>query len=264
MPELPEVETIRRGLTPTILDRQVVDAGSHPSTKFTPAIEMVGATFTGLDRRGKYLLFATDLDVELVAHLGMTGSFVPQPGEDTTHLRAWWRFDDGTVLGFRDIRRFGRLRVVPRGDHASIATLQHIGPEPLGDEFTPIQFHQALAGSSRAIKTQLLSQRPVAGLGNIYADEALWVAGVSPMRRRLGAVRAARLHDAVVTVISQGIENGGTTLRDYRTADGRTGSHQHHLRCYGRGGEPCLRCGRALAVRTVDARTTTYCVTCQR
>jgi formamidopyrimidine-DNA glycosylase len=242
----------------------VVDAGSHPSAKFTPALDVVGTTFTALDRRGKYLLFDTDIDVELVAHLGMTGSFVPEPGDDVTHLRAWWRFDDGSRLGFRDIRRFGRLRVVARGDYSTIPTLSHMGPEPDSVDFTPASLRRAVGHSTRPVKTQLLSQRPVAGLGNIYADEALWLAGISPMRRQLGQARATTLHHAIRTVIDQGIAHGGTTLRDYRTTDGDLGSNQHHLACYGRSGEPCLRCGNPLQSRTIDARSTTSCPTCQR
>ncbi|MDH3707999.1 MAG: bifunctional DNA-formamidopyrimidine glycosylase/DNA-(apurinic or apyrimidinic site) lyase [Acidimicrobiia bacterium] len=264
MPELPEVEVIRRGLTPRVLGRLVTDAGSHPSSKFTPAVEVVGATFTAVGRRGKYLILDTDLDTELVAHLGMTGSFIPDPDDTVTHLRAWWRFDDGTRLGYRDIRRFGRLRVVPRSDYSSIPTLHHMGPEPTSDHFTPGGLRRAIAGSNRPIKTQLLSQRPVAGLGNIYADEALWLAGISPMRRRLGSARATRLHQAIGTVIAQGLAHGGTTLRDYRTTDGQPGANQHHLACYGRGGEPCRRCGTTLQVRTIDARSTTSCPSCQR
>ncbi|MDH4168741.1 MAG: bifunctional DNA-formamidopyrimidine glycosylase/DNA-(apurinic or apyrimidinic site) lyase [Acidimicrobiia bacterium] len=264
MPELPEVETIRRVLVGWIADRQVVDAGSHPSEKFSPALDLVGETLTDLRRRGKYLLFETDGNVEMVAHLGMTGSFLRDPDPALPHLRAWWRLDDDTVLGFRDIRRFGRLRVVPAGDHRSIATLHHMGPEPFGEDFTPNQLWAELHRSSRPVKTQLLSQRPVAGLGNIYADEALWEARISPLRRRLGRDRARSLHHAVRAVLAQGIANGGTTLRDYRTASGDLGSNQHQLHCYGRGGEPCARCGTALSARLLDARRTTWCSRCQR
>lgn len=264
MPELPEVETIRRGLRPSITGRAVRRAGSHSSAKFTPARDLVGARFTDIRRRGKYLIFATDRDIELVAHLGMTGSFGFGPGLDDPHLRAWWELDDDQTLGFRDIRRFGRLRVVAAGDYAGIPTLATMGPEPLHDDFTAEGLYDRLRASGRMVKTQLLSQRPVAGLGNIYADEALWWAGVAPHRRRIGRQAAAILHHAIVTVITQGIENGGTTLRDYRNADGGTGANQHELQCYGRADEPCARCGEPLRRRVIDARTTTWCRTCQR
>lgn len=260
---MPEVETIRRGLEPLVIGRRVVAVDSHPSAKFTPAVDVMGATFTALTRRGKYLLFDTDLDIEFIAHLGMTGQFVTGPDLDDPHLRAWWRLDDQLVLGFRDIRRFGRLRTVPRGDYSSIATLAALGPEPLSDDFTPDQLYGALRRSTRRVKTQLLSQRPVAGVGNIYADEALWRAGIAPQRRRVTRAQCVALHEAVRSVLAQGIDNGGTTLRDYRSTSGDVGANQHALLCYGRSGEPCARCGRPLARSVFDARTTTWCRSCQ-
>ena len=264
MPELPEVETIRRRLAGWLTSRQVVGAWSHPSPKFTPALDAVGATVAGLDRRGKYLLARLDDGRDLIVHLGMTGVLRPRDpaAPDDPYVRVRLDLDDGSSLELRDVRRFGRLAVVPRDQYTG--TLALLGPEPLGDDFTPAGLWRALAASDRAVKTQLLSQRPVAGVGNIYADEALWLAGVHPSRRRVGRASAARLHDAIREVIAAGIEHGGTTLRDYRTPDGGIGENQHHLRAYGQGGLPCLRCGRPLRRIVVDARTTTYCVGCQR
>ena len=273
MPELPEVETIRRQIQPRLVGCRVLEAGSHPSAKFIPAREITGATITGVGRRGKYLLFGLDDGRELVMHLGMTGrvSFRPgQPDDHDPHLRAWWALAPGDgesvaeTMEFVDTRRFGRLRVVPAGDYVSIPTLATAGPEPWDPELTPRRFWASLRASNRAVKTQLLSQRPVAGVGNIYADEALWLAEVNPIRRSIGLERAARLLDAVRTVMSQGIELGGTTLRDYRNAEGGTGGNQHVLAAYGRAGEPCLRCGEPLQTRVIDARTTVWCVACQR
>lgn len=275
MPELPEVETIRRQLAPRITGAEIVGAEAHESPKFAPAVEAIGFEVTGVDRRGKYLLIgltngdssATTHDQsthELIVHLGMTGglSVVDKPTGDA-YLRAAWDFHDGRRLEFRDVRRFGRLRVVPAGDYETIATLRDLGPEPFDDAFTGEHLFRALNASSRRIKTQLLSQRPVAGVGNIYADEALWRAQVYPAARRVTRRQAVKLRDAVEEVLAAGVRNGGTTLRDYRTVSGDKGSNQFHLECYGRAGHPCGRCGAELRSRVWDARTTTFCPECQ-
>lgn len=279
MPELPEVETVRRALAPELLGLRVVEAWSHPSAKFTPALDALGSSFTTIGRRGKYLLLGTDDDTELVVHLGMTGQLLLTTGhadsalegvdETDPYVRAAWTLEssgkatDFQRLVFRDVRRFGRLRVVPTGEYSSIATLHELGPEPFGAGFDGDAFHKAIKASSRRIKTQLLSQRPVAGVGNIYADEALWIAQIHPGARSLSRPRAHLLRDAIEEVMTQGVKNGGTTLRDYRTPDGGEGSNQFSLRCYGRYGEPCERCGELLVKRTYDARTTTMCPRCQ-
>jgi formamidopyrimidine-DNA glycosylase len=266
MPELPEVETIRTALEPRLRGRTVVDAGAFPSAKFDAAPQAGGATFEVIGRRGKYLLLGLDDDRELVIHLGMTGVLrvVPEATEGDRFLRAWWALDDGSVFEFSDIRRFGRVACVPRGDYRGLPTLHALGPEPLGDEFTPSGLHSALNASRRAIKTQLLSQRPVAGVGNIYADEALWVARVRPTDRSITRPKAARLHGAIRDVLAAAIELRGTTLRDYRTLDGSYGENQETLLAYGRAGLPCERCGRALRKLFFDGRTTVYCAHCQR
>lgn len=262
MPELPEVETIRRQLEPWLVGVTVVDAASHASAKFTPAVEIVGATIESVGRRGKFLLFGLDDDRELVVHLGMTGQLREIADHDDPYLRAWWRLSTGATLGYRDVRRFGRIRVARDGAYEGM--LADLGPEPLSADFTPEHLYQAVKRSRRHIKTQLLSQRPVAGVGNIYADEACFRAGIHPGARRLTRAQAAALHEAIVYVLRQGVDHGGTTLRDYRTVDGAEGDNQHHLDCYGRHGEPCVRCGAELRRLTLDARTTTFCATCQR
>lgn len=272
MPELPEVETVRRQLEPLLVGATFVDAWAFPSHKFADAPLAVGGTVHGADRRGKYLLFGLtgpwEDDRELVVHLGMTGRLAVEPEDrvgrdDGPHLRAWWTLRDGRRLTFTDIRRFGRVAVVPRGRHDDLPTLAMLGPEPLGDDFTPEVLRRAAAGR-RAIKTVLLSQRAVAGVGNIYADEALWLARIHPRARRLGPERAVRLRDAIRNVLEEGLAGGGTTLRDYRNALGDPGAHQERLRCYGRAGLPCDRCGTTLEHDVVDARSTTWCPVCQR
>jgi len=265
MPELPEVETIRVQLDPLVAGRTILDATSHPSHKFAPAIEAQGAMIERVRRRGKYLLLDLDDDRELVIHLGMTGVLsVPTNPEPGAYDRASWHLDNGTTLLFVDVRRFGRIRVVPAGDYRTITTLHQLGPEPFDEAFTAEHLYRALKASKRMLKTQLLSQRPVAGLGNIYADEALWLAEVRPSARTITKAAAGRLRDACVEVLASAIANGGTTLRDYRNAEGGSGSNQFYLRCYGRADEPCERCGTLLRSRVIDARTTTWCPTCQK
>lgn len=210
---------------------------------------------------------------ELVLHLGMTGRLstrsAPDPmsfhdADRPTHRRAEWLLDGDTVLEFTDIRRFGRIAVVDAGDHASLPTLAQMGPEPFDPAFDAVHLRSAIMRSRQAIKTQLMSQRVVAGLGNIYVDESLWLAGVHPESRRLTATEADRLRDAIVTTLQSGLVNGGTTLRDYRDLSGNTGSNQLELHCYGRGGLPCDRCGTPLEQSRISGRTTTYCSRCQR
>jgi formamidopyrimidine-DNA glycosylase len=278
VPELPEVETIRLQLKGRVVGRRIVAAWGFPSANFRDAVRAVGSRIVDLRRRGKYLLAALGSSQqadrgdeaptqELVLHLGMTGRLGVVPScdldRDAAHLRAWWELDDATAVTFHDVRRFGRVAVLPAGDHHSLATLHHLGPEPFDDAFTGRSLRSHLRGR-RAVKTVLLAQRAVAGVGNIYADEALWSAGVDPRTRRLGPERAERLRDAVREVLADGLAHGGTTLRDYRDAVGGTGSHQDSLRCYGRGGLPCLACGTALRSTVLDGRRTTWCPGCQR
>lgn len=283
VPELPEVETIRRQLDPVLRDAVVVDAWAFPSSKFSDAPLAVGTRLDGVRRRGKYLLVdlsptrAQDPERELVVHLGMTGRLAvddtspdwPRPLGDEpdtpgpAHLRAWWRLDDGRTLWFDDVRRFGRIAVVDHGVHHTLPTLAALGPEPFDDAFTPELLRSRVNASSRAVKTQLLSQRVVAGVGNIYADEALWMAQVHPAAKRLTRAQAQRLRDAVREVLRSGIDHGGTTLRNYRDAEGGSGEHQRHLECYGRAGEPCSRCGEILRRSVLDARATAHCPSCQ-
>lgn len=264
MPELPEVETIRRQLAPRLQGRRIQEANSHWSEKFTPAKEAIGATIQALSRKGKYLITSLDDGRELIIHLGMTGSLAITPdAPDDPYIRAWWQLDGGESLIYRDVRRFGRIRCVPAGQYDNIPTLAAQGPDALSPDFTAEGFYQALRKSRRRIPTQLLSQRPVAGAGNIYSTEALWISGIHPAKRQISRAAATRLHAALVEVLEAGLSNGGTTLRDYRNADGEEGSHQNALACYGRSGQPCLRCAKTLQHRVYDARTLTFCPQCQ-
>jgi len=264
VPELPEVETIRRQLAPRLAGRRFREAGSHESSKFTPAREVTGAGVVEVGRRGKYLMVELDDGRDLVVHLGMTGQLrsSTEPDDlDDPYLRAWWELDDGSRLLFRDVRRFGRIHVIRRGHHDAIPTLRDMGPEPFDLSFDGRQLWERMRGRRR-LKTQLLSQRPVAGVGNIYADEALFGAGINPALRRISVERATVLLAEIRRVLELGLDRGGTTLRDYRSMDGE-GSNQFHLACYGRAGEECFRCGGELRGRVIDARSTTWCPVCQ-
>lgn len=264
MPELPEVETVRRQLEPLVVGRRILEGWGHPSPKFSGAPEAGGAAIEEVGRRGKYLLFGLDDDRQLIVHLGMTGQLrLRPPGDIDPYVRAWWALDDRAVLELRDIRRFGRVAVVPAGEWGSLPTLAAQGPEPWERALDDGGLWRNLKRSRVHVKTQLLSQRPIAGVGNIYADEALWRAGIHPARRSITQREAEVLLAELRTVLEQGIVNGGTTLRNYRTPDGEPGRNQLELDCYGRAGEPCLRCGTELRRAVIDGRGTTLCPTCQ-
>lgn len=268
MPELPEVETIRRQLEPLLTGRRLGASWAFPHPKFTPALDVGPATVERVRRRGKYLLVGLDGDRELIVHLGMTGSLRVRPAGDPgdRYVRAWWSLDDGggggEALEYRDVRRFGRLAVAVGGQYAGTLAVQ--GPDALDPSLGAEQFWRSLRASRRAVKTQLLSQRPIAGVGNIYADEALWRAGIHPARRTVTRKQATALLDALRDVLRGSLHHGGTTLADYRDVAGREGRNQQRLDVYGQAGLPCPRCGTELRSIVLDARTSTFCPSCQR
>jgi formamidopyrimidine-DNA glycosylase len=279
VPELPEVESVRRQLAPELTGRRILAAWAdpHPGTRLTDVGLAVGRRIEAVRRRGKFLLCPLDPlpgaePLELVLHLGMTGSFrvVPTPPGDAdpdagvSHVRVRFELDDGRTLLFRDPRRFGRASVVPAGDHASIPTLAALGPEPLSDNFDAERFAAALAATSAPVKARLLDQRLVAGVGNIYADEALWRARIHPASRRVGHRRALALHAAIREVLAAAIEREGTTFRDYQMVNGASGRYAAFLDAYGQAELPCARCGTPLRRTVVAQRGTTYCPRCQR
>jgi formamidopyrimidine-DNA glycosylase len=279
VPELPEVESVRRQLAPELAGRKVVATWSDPwpGTRLSDVDQAVDHRITAVHRRGKFLLLplaaGAEPPLELVLHLGMTGSlrFLPTPssGGDPDggvgHVRVRLALDDERTLLFRDPRRFGRASVVPAGDYAGrIPTLATLGPEPLADAFDVADFAAALAATRAPVKARLLDQRLVAGVGNIYADEALWRARIHPASRRVGRTRAEALHAAIREVLAAAIEREGTTFRDYQMVNGASGRYAEHLTAYGQGGRPCGRCGTPLRRTTIAQRGTTYCPRCQR
>jgi formamidopyrimidine-DNA glycosylase len=284
VPELPEVESVRRQLAPELAGRRVVSVwwDPHPQQRFSDVGLVEGLVVGAVGRRGKYLLCPllpgpdvalADVPLERVLHLGMTGSFrfVPTTADHTpasesaAHVRARFGLDDGRDLVFRDPRRFGRVSVVPAGVYAEVVpTLATLGPEPLSDDFDPERFAAGLGATTATVKAALLGQRLVAGVGNIYADEALWRARIHPASRRVGPARARALHRAVRDVIAGAIEREGTTFRDYQMVNGQSGRNADFLTAYGQAGRPCGRCGTALRRTVVAQRGTTYCPRCQR
>jgi formamidopyrimidine-DNA glycosylase len=266
MPELPEVESVRRQLHPELAGRRVVDAWWDPipamPRQFLDVGRVIGRTIEEVGRRGKFLIARLDGGLELIMHLGMTGSF--RFDLEDSYVRASLDLDDGRTLAFRDVRRFGRLAAVDAGDYSAIPTLQMLGPEPLSDDFDPDTFADVLARTKAPVKPYLMSQRPVAGVGNIYADEALWLARIHPGSRRVGKRRAYALHAAIRDVLLSAIEREGTTFRDYQMVNGASGRNATFLAAYGRGGKPCPRCGTPLKKVVMGGRGTTYCPACQR
>ncbi|MEM7629283.1 MAG: bifunctional DNA-formamidopyrimidine glycosylase/DNA-(apurinic or apyrimidinic site) lyase [Planctomycetota bacterium] len=294
MPELPEVEAVRASLEP-LIGRRVVRAtlrrrdvlvapgdpqggfsratGAHRPKRYTSGMLLAGARISGVLRHGKQLAIAGELDRAtpvLAAHLGMTGRFERiGPGlraRATPHAHAQWWLDDGSRLRFVDPRRFGGLWALP-GRADLDARWSALGPDPLdaGEAALARDLVRAFAGSGRRVKAALLDQRVVAGVGNIYADESLWGARIAPGRvaRSLTSTEASALAEAIVGVLRRAVEAGGSTLRDYADANGEAGGFQHQHAVYGRGGQPCRRCGTRLDRCTLAQRTTVSCPQCQ-
>ena len=267
IPELPEVETVRQELIPWLSKRRIlnasrVDAPAGP--KYANLERASGQHIHAINRRGKFIILNLDTD-DLIIHLGMTGIISPTPAPK--HLRAKLELDAGVnpVLYFQDARRFGRFLVVPKGEYGSLPTLAAMGPEPLTDAFNVTQFKKALQGSRVAIKTYLLSQKPVAGVGNIYADEALWFARVHPLTpaNKVTTGQTKALVTAIKEVLAASIKAQGTTLNDYRTVNGEVGAYLSELKAYGHEHEPCPRCGDAIERIVIAGRSSHYCPNCQ-
>lgn len=288
MPELPEVETVRRGLEPVLRGARLVRVDQRrPDLRFPLpdrfAERLTGARVEAVGRRAKYLLAALDTGETWVTHLGMTGRFLvqrpetdadapgrfthPAPSEDK-HTHLVLETEAGVRVTFFDARRFGYMGLIPTAALPNHPWFAALGPEPLGPEFDAGRLLRAFAGRTQAVKTVLLDQSVVAGLGNIYVCEALHRARISP-RRAAGKVSrpaAERLVEAVRTVLGEAVAAGGSTLRDYAQADGLSGLFQHAWAVYGREDEPCPRPGCAGVVKRYPqgGRSTFGCSRCQR
>lgn len=270
MPELPEVETTRRGILPAVAGSRVLRLSVHePRLRWPVPAELAnleGQRIETVTRRGKYLLLHTDAGVALV-HLGMSGSLrLVSPGEPRRrHDHLELQLDSGWTLRFHDPRRFGCFLwlTTPPQEHPLLAEL---GPEPLEADFDGAYLSQRARGRSAPVKSFLMDSHVVVGVGNIYANEALFRAGIHPLRPagRISAGRYELLAQAVKEILSYAIERGGTTLRDFVNGHGEPGYFQLELDAYGRAGEPCRRCPSLMRELRLGGRSTVYCPHCQR
>lgn len=278
MPELPEVETVVRGLARHMVGRQIRRVEKNrPDLRAPMPVDLVarleGRRVAAVRRRAKYILVELDDGTVVLAHLGMSGRITialpgQAPNRQDPHDHVVLHLDDGTILRFNDARRFGRIDLAEPGTLEAHPLLAGIGPEPLGPEFDGPLLAAALTGRRTPIKAALLDQRVVAGIGNIYACEALHLARLSPSRLAMTVVgaRADRLAAAIRDVLERAIAAGGSSIRDYVQTSGELGYFQHDWTVYGREGEPCRRCATAASVRRVAqaGRSTFYCARCQR
>jgi formamidopyrimidine-DNA glycosylase len=291
MPALPEVETFKRGLETEIIRTEIIDTivGDSKVLQFpmSQLDTLIGQRFGRLSRRGKYLIFSLSRNL-LIIHLGMTGQltlkkpdrqdsekFLRHPvtrlqrirqhaPDKHTHLQIC--LEDGRTLMFRDTRKFGKVFILPRSETDRSSFFSRLGMEPLSKEYQLERFMDHLKKRKAPIKPVLLDQRFIAGIGNIYADEALFEAGVHPGKRirYLTRKEKKRIFSAIPQVLVKGIQFGGTTLRDYIDSDGREGNHQDFLNVYGRNGQPCYSCGTQIKKTVIGQRGTHFCPRCQK
>lgn len=271
MPELPEVETVRRGLETLIVGKTIrsVDVFlariiRHPSVgQFQDRVQ--NTQIEAIGRRGKYLLFEIP-PYQLISHLRMEGQYrVAKAGEPIApHTHVIFHLSDGLELRYRDVRQFGTMDVVADSEPRP-SGLVSLGPEPFDVTLTPRSFRDRLHRRSSPIKSILLDQSCIAGLGNIYVDEALFLAGIHPLTKasRIGDARAGRLLDAIRDVLARAIEAGGSSVRTYVDGYGRHGGFQMQLHVYARNGEPCLHCGQPISKMRLGGRGTHFCPSCQ-
>lgn len=273
MPELPEVETVRRGLERLIIDKKIVDVAvfyekmieQMTGAEFKQAL--VGAKFTQIKRRGKYLLLQLDNDQTIVSHLRMEGKYFyhQAPCQPEKHTHVVFSFEDNSQLHYNDSRKFGRMRLVASAGVKDLPAIKKLGVEPLGKDFTPGQFKAGLSRHHKAIKPTLLDQTVVCGLGNIYADEVLWQAKINPTTPadEITLKQVKQLIPIIQDELRRSIAMGGTTVKSYTDATHHTGAFQSQLDVYGRTGEPCRRCHTPIKKIKLAQRGTHFCPHCQ-
>jgi formamidopyrimidine-DNA glycosylase len=273
VPELPEVETVRRRLAPALEGRlfehvEITDARlTRPDDPFEIARELEGERVTKMDRRGKYLIVRFESGRALLIHLRMTGSLRHAQGgelEDDAHRRAVVNLDDGSEVAYRDVRRFGTWLLLEPSEVETYIDAR-LGPEPLEDKYKAKHLADKLATRRAPIKAAILDQRTVAGVGNIYADEALWRAQVHPLTpaNELSTDEVKAVYKGIRAALQAGVRRQGSTLRDYQLPDGSSGSAQDRFKVYGRAGKPCERCGTPIDKIRAAGRGTWYCPSCQ-
>ena len=275
MPELPEVETVRKGLERLVVGK-TIDAVTvlWPRIIELPEVPLFqaflsGQEIIGVQRRGKFLILKLT-DFDLVSHLRMEGKYEYFPSAQTAiqdkHTHVIFQMQDGSQLQYRDVRKFGRMALVPKNQSSKYKGIQQLGPEPLSHDFDKIAFQEALKKKTMAIKPLLLNQKIVVGLGNIYVDESLWLASIHPERlaSSLTERETSLLYESIIAVLGQAVEAGGTTIRTYANALGEAGTFQVSLQVYGQTGQPCARCQTPIQKIKVAQRGTHFCPTCQK
>jgi formamidopyrimidine-DNA glycosylase len=273
MPELPEVETVRRTLNELVVGKQIDHVSVHlkriiikPEEIGEFCLLLSGETIRSVARRGKFLLFLMD-DYVLVSHLRMEGRYGLYDGMDPMekHTHVVFHFTDGSELRYKDVRQFGTMHLFPKGRELTEQPLKKLGLEPMEDSFHLAAFRAAIAHRSTKIKPLLLNQEYIVGIGNIYVDESLFLAGIHPEREAssLTSKELATLHEAIVKTLSEAITAGGSSIKSFVNGQGEIGMFQHQFKMYGRKGEPCYSCGQPIEKSVVAGRGTHHCPKCQ-
>lgn len=274
MPELPEVETIKRTLQHLVIGKTIEDVTilwgkiiKHPDDQLEFKTMCLGQTIQTIERRGKFLKFILD-DYVLVSHLRMEGRYMLQEKHEPydKHTHVVFSFTDETELRYMDVRKFGTMHLFPKGKEETCEPLAKLGVEPFSKEFTPDVLKEAFQKTTRTIKAALLDQSIVVGLGNIYVDEALFRARIHPTTKasRLSKQKIKKLHDEIILTLQEAVDKGGSTVRTYVNSQGDMGMFQLEHYVYGKKGEPCKVCGTTIEKTVVAQRGTHYCPKCQK
>ncbi|MED4788341.1 DNA-formamidopyrimidine glycosylase [Bacillus atrophaeus] len=274
MPELPEVETVRRTLTGLVRGKTIKSVEirwpniiKRPAEPEEFARNLIGETIQSIGRRGKFLLFHLDHFV-MVSHLRMEGKYGLHQAEDPDdkHVHVVFTMTDGTQLRYRDVRKFGTMHLFHPGEEMRELPLSQLGPEPNDKEFTDAYLKERLMKTNRAVKTALLDQKAVVGLGNIYVDEALFRAGIHPETKanQLSAKKIKKLHEEIKNTLQEAIDAGGSTVRSYINSQGEIGMFQLRHFVYGKKDKPCKTCGTMISKIVVGGRGTHFCAKCQK
>lgn len=272
MPELPEVETVRRGLERLVVGRTIlsleVKVPKMIKTSYDSFLtDLPSQTIQALRRRGKYLIFDFG-QLIMISHLRMEGKYLlfTDRVPSNKHFHLFFKLDDGSTLVYQDVRKFGTFDLLAKSQEEAYFTRKKLGPEPTKKAFKYALFERALMSSAKPIKSLLLEQKLVVGLGNIYVDEVLWAAKVHPETpaKELSKAAMKRVHDQTIAILQLGIEKGGSTIRTYRNALGEDGTMQNYLQVYGKTGQPCPRCASAIEKIKLGGRGTHLCPHCQK
>ncbi|WP_456273787.1 DNA-formamidopyrimidine glycosylase [Bacillus sp. AK031] len=274
MPELPEVETVRRTLAELVTGKKVkaVSVFWPKMVKLPDEVEefkltLQGETIQGVDRRGKFLILNTD-HYSLVSHLRMEGRYGVFPEDEPVdkHTHVIFHFEDRTELRYKDVRKFGTMHLFPKGEESLSLPLSQLGPEPFSPDFTVSYLAERLGKTDRAVKAALLDQTLLVGLGNIYVDEALFRSGIHPARKAKSIKKSEmkKLHKEIIDTLSEAVEQGGSTIRSYVNSQGQIGMFQQKLFVYGRKNEECRNCGKPIEKNVTAGRGTHFCPNCQK